>query len=170
MRPTEDNTISPHDVEAGDLLWKYIAELNRANGAEQVNFIARTSVDPSEMAALMPLADALHADLQQNADTPGGEALARARLLTAIQSSGRPLSPWLLLGQACTRLALSTRARDVLLLVGLLLGLGGAIWFVHTRTRPPAYVTPSVVFDNPSKDANCKVPSKKVSDKKIPPK
>lgn len=156
MTPIEDNTISPHEIEAGDLLWKYIAELHRANGAEQVNFIARTSLDPAEMAALMPLADVLHADFQQHPDNAAGEVMARARLLAAIQSGARPGAPWLLQ-------TLSTHLRDILLLAGLIFSLAGAIWFVYVQTRPPVYVMPAYNYNNTPHPSDCEVPAKSLS-------
>lgn len=155
MTPIEDNTISPHEVEAGDLLWKYIAELHRANGTEQVNFIARTSVDPAEMAALMPLAETLHAEFQQNAERATGEVMARAQLLAVMQSSPPVGTPWL-------PRALSARARDIMTLVGLLFGLGGAIWFVYVQTRPPAYVRPVYDYNN---TPSCETPLKSAPSK-----
>src|SRR5262245_55147388 len=120
MRPTEDPT-PLHETEAGELLWKYIGELHQADGADRVNFIARTSLDPAEMATLLPLADALHADLQPAEDTAAGEAAARARLLAAIQIGGAavPSRFHLPFAPALSKITL-LGVREMALLIGLL--------------------------------------------------
>lgn len=154
--------MSRHEAETGDLLWKYIAELHRVGGSDQVNFIARTSVDPVEMAALLPLADALHAELTQPADTVAGEAVARAQLLAAIQapSSSGPRILSALQRRALPPLAFTAaQIRDFVTILCLIAGIGAAIWFVNLQNRGPAYVAPAEGF-GPPEGAHCDVKAK----------
>lgn len=130
--------MSRHDVEAGDLLWKYIEELHRTDEADAVNFIARTSLDPVEMAELLPIADALHTDLcaasaLADGATTGGTA--RAQLLMAIQADSAPAPP---AARSSWKFRLPQRSfalpsRSVFALACLLLGIAAAAWMFYAQ-------------------------------------
>ncbi len=83
--------MSNYEEQAGELLYKYIAELKRTEGVEGVNFIACTPVDPAEITAMLPLADALHETLQQPMEVSSGMIDGRAKLMAAIQADRRPV-------------------------------------------------------------------------------
>jgi hypothetical protein len=75
-----------YEEEASELLWKYITELRRVEDTDAVNFIARTPVDPADLAALMPLADALHENLHTDMSVSSGQIAGRAALMEAIRA------------------------------------------------------------------------------------
>ncbi len=81
--------MASHEDEAAELLWKYIEEIREADDPEAVNFVARTSADLMEYAALLPLADALHETLREAAAEADVQDEPPAALVAAIQVSGR---------------------------------------------------------------------------------
>jgi hypothetical protein len=159
MRPTEDIT-SLHETEAGELLWKYIGELHEADGADRVNFIARTSLDPAEMAALLPLADALHAGLPAADDTAPGEAAARAQLLSAIQIGGATSPSRFRLPFAPALAKITLTAREIALLVGVLTVIGASIWYTYVQSQKYGYPAPSVSGSGPERP-DCEITPEK---------
>jgi anti-sigma factor RsiW len=76
--------------ETGELLWRYVAELKRAEDPEAVNFVARTPADPADVAALLPLADAVHEALREETTAMPPDPAARARLESVIRAARSP--------------------------------------------------------------------------------
>lgn len=81
-----------NEEDAGELLWKYIEELKQTDAPESVHFVVRSSVDPADVAGLLPVADAVRDALQTEDVSEAGRLAARAQLIEAIRGP-RPAEP-----------------------------------------------------------------------------
>ena len=85
--------MSPNEIEAGEILWKYISELKTTEGTDKINFIARTSLDPQEIALLLPLADAVqNSQIVDASDYHIGKTEAQMALANLMQPPIAPIS------------------------------------------------------------------------------
>jgi hypothetical protein len=131
-----------YEDAAGELLWKYIEELKHAD-AEAVNFIARTPIDPREVAALLPLAESVEAMLRAETAPAPPPADARAALTQAIQEASQSVPFWLAF-KAPSAPGIPLWRWPTVALALLLLLLGGALaaWTVQRSRTCPSVAAP----------------------------
>lgn len=78
--------MASNEEQAGELLWRYIEELKQAENADNFHFVARTPVNPAEMAQLLPVADAVHEILKADLPSEESRTAARALLVETIRA------------------------------------------------------------------------------------
>ncbi|HZP82635.1 MAG TPA: hypothetical protein VFB21_13425 [Chthonomonadaceae bacterium] len=78
--------MASNEEQAGELLWRYIEELKQADNPDDFHFVARTPVNPAEMAGLLPVADAVLQTLKADISSEEGRTAARARLVETIRT------------------------------------------------------------------------------------
>lgn len=126
-----------YENEASELLWKYIVQCREAANADSMNFIVRTSLDPQELAELIPLVDTVHSAMRAAEETPASNPVARERLLAEIQAeraAPKPKKAWFPVrkrGASGLRWSFTT----LLLLLLLLLAALAAGYAYHAASR-----------------------------------